>query len=364
MHHHCRGKPGYNILADDAEEKNTMNKLLNVPKTSPQKIFDLRESAFAQDLFITAVSYFDLFNRLDKSPSDIETICKSLGIKPRPADVMMTLFKAYGFIKEKTNMYYTSETARDYLIKSSHFDLSPYVNSLKDRPICEDMKKVLQTGKPANWAADKKGKDWATSMADDGFAESFSAGMNSRGAYLANGMVKAIDLTGYKKLLDIGGASGIYSIILINKFPNLRATVFEKPPVDKVANYSINKFGLSKRIGVAAGDMFQDSLPKGHDVHLISHVLHDWDIKEVKTVLKNSYENLNPGGTIIVHDAHINKAKTGPLSVAEYSVLLMFLSEGKCYSVTEMKELLGETGFKNIEFKPTVLNRSIIIACK
>jgi predicted O-methyltransferase YrrM len=201
-------------------------------------------------------------------------------------------------------------------------------------------------------------------MADDSFAESFSAGMNSRGAYLANGLVKAIDLSGHQKLLDIGGASGIYSIILSGNFPNLNATVFEKPPVDKVARYSINKFGLNKRIGVVAGDMFQDSLPKGHDVHLISHVLHDWGLKEVKSVLKNSFENLNSGGTIIIHDAHINKTKTGPLSVAEYSVLLMFLSEGKCYSVTEMKNLLEETGFKNIELKPTVLNRSIITAIK
>jgi predicted O-methyltransferase YrrM len=188
--------------------------------------------------------------------------------------------------------------------------------------------------------------------------------MNSRGAYLANGLVKAIDLTGYQRLLDIGGASGIYSCILAEKYHDLSATVFEKPPVDKVARYSINKFGLNKRIDVVAGDMFQDSLPKGHDIHLISHVLHDWDVKEVKAVLKNSYENLNHGGTIIIHDAHINKTKTGPLSVAEYSVLLMFLSEGKCYSVTEMTNLLQETGFKNIEFKPTVLNRSIITAKK
>jgi predicted O-methyltransferase YrrM len=352
------------FLAEDTEKENNMNKLLNVPVTSPQKIFDLRESAFAQDLFIAAVSYFDFFNRLNKNPSNINTICKSLGIKPRPADVMLTLFKAYSFLKEKNGQYYITETARDYLVKNSNFDLTPYVSSLKNRPICEDMKKVLQSGKPANWAADKKGKDWATSMADDSFAESFSAGMNSRGAYLANGMVKTIDLSGSKSLLDIGGASGIYSIILLNKFPHLRATVFEKPPVDKVARYSINKLGLNKKIGVLAGDMFRDSLPEGYDVHLFSHVLHDWDIKEVKYALQNSFKNLNPGGTIIIHDAHINKAKTGPISAAEYSVLLMFLSEGKCYSVLEMKNLLEETGFKNIGFKPTVLNRSIITASK
>jgi len=54
----------------------------------------------------------------------------------------------------------------------------------------------------------------------------------------------------------------------------------------------------------------------------------------------------------MIHDAHINAAKNGPLPVAEYSVLLMFASEGKCYSISEM------------EYVPTVANRSVIIGEK
>jgi predicted O-methyltransferase YrrM len=338
--------------------------ILHLPGTSPEQIIGLRESAFAADLFITAVSHFDFFSRLNKAPSGIDAICSDLNIQPRPADVMLTLFKAYGFITEKDGIFSLTDIARDYLIKQSDFDLSSYVSSLKNRPICDDMKKVLETGKPANWAAAKDGKDWATAMEDAAFAESFTAGMNSRGAYLANGLLKAFNLKKYQTWLDIGGASGIYTIAMCQKYPQLKAAVFEKPPVDKVAAYSIKKFGLSGRISVVAGDMFKDELPRGYDVHFISHVLHDWDLPAVKTVLKNSYRNLKPGGIIVIHDAHINESKTGPLSVAEYSVLLMFLSEGKCYSVTEMDALLNEAGFKNIEHRPTILNRSIIIARK
>ena len=338
--------------------------VFEIPAASPARIINIRESAFAYDLFITAVSNFDFFNRLAKSPADIDTICGSLNIKKRPADVMLTLFKAYGFIKEKNKKFYLTDTAKTYLTKESGFDLTSYVSSIKDRPICKDIEKVLRTGRPANWAAAKDGKDWAASMENDAFAASFSAGMNSRGAYLAGGLVKAVGLKGYKKVLDIGGASGIYSAALVKAFPNLRATVFEKPPVDKVAKYSINKFGLSDRINVVAGDVFKDSLPNGHDVHFISHVLHDWDLPEVRTVLKNSHENLSPDGIIILHDAHVNKSKTGPLSVAEYSVLLMVLSEGKCYSFAEMKDLLEEVGFHDVEYRPTILNRSIVIGKK
>lgn len=339
-------------------------KMSDIPGTSPERIFTLRESSFACDLFITAVSYFDFFNWLGKHPSDIVTICDSLKIKERPADVMLTLFKAYGFIREEKGKYSLSVVSKDYLIQKSGFDLTSYVSSLKNRPICEDMKKVLSTGKPANWAASKTGQDWATSMTDDSFAESFTAGMNSRGAYLASGLINAVDLRGYHRILDIGGASGIYSAALLEHNPQLSATIFEKPPVDKVAAYSINQLNLNDRIDVFPGDMFRDDFPKGYDVHFLSHVLHDWDINEVETVINNSFRTLNPGGILIIHDAHINRTKTGPISVAEYSVLLMFLSEGKCYSVTEMKDILEETGFEYTGYKPTILNRSIVTGRK
>ena len=66
----------------------------------------------------------------------------------------------------------------------------------------------------------------------------------------------------------------------------------------------------------------------------------------------------------MVHDAHINAAKTGPLPVAEYSVLLMTITEGKCYSEQDMADLLVGAGFSDVEYFPTVADRSVITARK
>jgi hypothetical protein len=82
--------------------------LLEIPALSPTRIFSLRESSFAADLFIAAVSRLDFFNQLNKAPVDFETICWLLKIQTRPADVMLTLFKAYGLIKEKQGKFYLS----------------------------------------------------------------------------------------------------------------------------------------------------------------------------------------------------------------------------------------------------------------
>ena len=341
-----------------------INKDIVMPKTSPELIFRLRDSSFANDLFITAVSYFNFFNFLKEHPSDFKSIHNSLNIKKRPLDVMLTLFKSYNFIEEKDEKFYLSDISDDYLTSESSFDLSSYVSSLRENPICGEIKKVLLTGKSTNWAANKKGEGWAISMESNNFAESFTAGMNSRGAYLANSLLDAIDLKKYNKILDIGGASGIYSAVFLMNNLNLSAAIFEKPPVDKLAEYTINKFKLNDRIDVISGNMFEDNFPGGYDVHFISHVLHDWDFNEVKCILNNSFNNLEPGGIIIIHGAHVNDTKTGPVPVAEYSVLLMLLTQGKCYSTAEMKQVLSEIGFKDIQYKQTVLNRSIITGIK
>ena len=73
---------------------------------------------------------------------------------------------------------------------------------------------------------------------------------------------------------------------------------------------------------------------------------------------------MGSGGMIVIHDAHINADKSGPLPVAAYSALLMTITEGKCYSEKEMSECLSAAGFRNSAYQPTAADRSIITARK
>ena len=335
-----------------------------MPSTDPGNLLRLRDSVYASDLFIAAVGHLDFFTWLEKNPSDLEYMCSSLQIKERPADVMITLFKSLGLLEERENRFYLTKLAKEHLTDSSGWYLGPYISSLKERPVCLDMLKVLRTGKPASWGAKEDEKEWALAMEREDFAESFTAGMDSRGAYLAPALAANVDLTDFHHLLDIAGASGIYSSSIVFKNPHISAAVLEKPPIDKIAGYSINKRGMSDRIGVIASDMFKDEFPKGFDVHLFSNVLHDWNFNKVEKLIENSYRNLESGGMIMIHDARMNADKTGPLPVAEYSVLLMFSTEGKCYSILEIGEILSNSGFSDIKYIQTAANRSVITGRK
>ena len=120
--------------------------------------------------------------------------------------------------------------------------------------------------------------------------------------------------------------------------------------------------GYAEKVSVVTGDMFSDAWPSGFDVHLISNVLHDWDEATVRQLLVKSHAALPTDGLLVVHDAHINGDKTGPLHVAEYSALLMNITEGKCYSLREMGGYLADAGFEWLDHQPTAVGRSFILA--
>jgi hypothetical protein len=99
-------------------------------------------------------------------------------------------------------------------------------------------------------------------------------------------------------------------------------------------------------------------------VHLFSNVLHDWGFAEVRQLLAISHAALVKGGLLVIHDAFINANKTGPLPVAEYSALLMHSTQGKCYSVGEYAELLGEAGFEPGTHEETAADRGFMVALR
>ena len=339
-----------------------MYDLTSVPQTNPVDLYRVRDAIYAPDMLLTALVHLDLFSWLAEHPSTKDDICRGLEITDRPTDVMLTLMAAMGLVEERNRVFHLTSAAREHLVKGSPWYLGPYFESLKERPVALDLLKVLRTGKPANWGTEQK--DWHKSMETEEFATQFTAAMDCRGVYLAQAVAKSIDLSKQTHLLDIAGGSGIYSCSFVAHWPHLAATVLEKPPVDKIATRAIANRGCSEKVAVVARDMRSEPLPSNADIHLYSNVLHDWGEQVVRQLLSKSFEALPAGGLVLIHDAYLNAAKNGPLHVAEYSVLLMHSSEGRCYSVLEMETYLTEAGFREARYVAGAAARGIMTARK
>ena len=167
-----------------------------------------------------------------------------------------------------------------------------------------------------------------------------------------------------KTLLDVGGGTGIYSIAYLEANPNLRAIVWDRPEVLKIAAELAESHGVSHRIDLKPGDMFADPVPAGADVILLSNILHDWDVPECRSLVNRLSQALPPGGSLLIHDAFLDDDLSGPLAVAAYSIALFSITEGRAYSAREYREWLLEAGLTPGEVVPTLVNCGVLAATK
>jgi O-methyltransferase domain len=235
---------------------------------------------------------------------------------------------------------------------------------MKDSPFVLDFLKILKTGKPANWRSQTDGADWHNSMLSEEFARNFTNLMHCRGLAFGQTLAKELsnELAHSKCLLDVGGGSGVYAQAFVRKSPSLSANILEQAPVDQIARESISQAGLSAKISVTTGNMFADEWPAHCDVHLLSNLLHDWDLPEVTKIIQKSASSIEKGGRLVIHQAFLNDEKSGPIEAAEYSTLLMHITQGRCYSRAELIPILKAAGFQIEKQGGTLANRGYLTA--
>lgn len=335
------------------------------PATDPGMIIQLRDRQYAAELVATALLHFDFFSWLSENEGvTAEKVAGHFGFEARPLDVLLTLCRAYGFVEGVEKVRIT-EMGREHLVKGSPWFLGPYYMPIKDTAITSSFIHVLKTGKPANWQAKDAGGDWHESMRDPEFAKEFTGLMNCRGLLFGQKLAEGISpfLGKRTRLLDVGGGSGIYSATLCAAHPQLTATVFEQDPVDAIVKAEVVRHMLGKRISVVTGDMFLDDWPVA-DVVLLSNVLHDWDEPEVGELFAQAARALAPGGLLVIHDAFVSDDKSGPVETAEYSALLMNITQGKCYSPAEYASMMEAHGFEAGGYHDTISKRGFMTALK
>lgn len=150
-----------------------------------------------------------------------------------------------------------------------------------------------------------------------------------------------VDLNKRKLLLDVGGGPGTYSIALCQRFPRLKAVVWDMPHTLKICRQVVQRCGLTDRIGVQMGDWETDDFGEGYDALLLSNVTHGPGSK-AKMKLAKAFRSLEPGGLLIVNDFLLNKDKTGPLPAALFNLMI------GAYSEEEMLAIVREAGFTKV----------------
>lgn len=175
--------------------------------------------------------------------------------------------------------------------------------------------------------------------------EEFGETSKAHGAVATKGVLERYDFGGVRNLVDVGAGFGVFSLAALERYPELRAVVFDLPEViaRAPAQLPVTDPGVAARLSYVSGDMFAD-VPPG-DVYVLKLILHDWDDASCVAILRNVAARLEPGGRVIAIDAVL--PPLGDVSDVPSKLLdvnMMLLLPGKERTRAEWEALYFDAG--------------------
>jgi acetylserotonin N-methyltransferase len=176
-------------------------------------------------------------------------------------------------------------------------------------------------------------------------------------------VASAFDLSRFRTLVDLGGATGHLAIAACQRYPDLRAIVFDLPDVLPLAREIVSASPVSNRISIVAGDFFNDPLPAA-DLFALGRILHDWTEEKILKLLARIHARLPQDGTVLIAEKLLAEDKSGPRWAQMQDLNMLTCTEGKERTLAEYEALLRRVGFGEVWGRCTPAPLDAVLAFK
>ncbi len=298
--------------------------------------------SFMKIRVVLTATELGIFDMLDKEPDlKLEQVAERLSSDTRATQRLLDCLVALGYLKKIDERYFLMPSGK-YLTSNHPETILPMV--LHYVHLWENWSNLTES------IIKGTNPKRRSPFSDPRRLEAFIKAMHVIGRDLAQEIASFYHVGDKKKLLDIGGGSGTYTIAFLKRYPQLRAVIFDLPEVIPMAKRRIAYEGLSERVEFVAGDFYQDELPKGSDLALLSAIIHQNSPEENIRLYRAIYEALEEGGKILIRDHVMNEDRTYPPAGTLFALnMLVSTQAGDTYTFMEIKEHLENAGFANVK---------------
>ncbi len=285
-------------------------------------------------------SRLEVFTLLAAGGATAEQLAERTGARLRVFTALLDACVAMGLLRRKGNLYLNSHLSDAYLVEGRPLYVGDFIE--------------LQSVESASWqrlydVITGNGEARIERTEAEVNQHRFTMAMNNLGMLgEADALANAVDLSGCRKMADVGGGSGLYSVVLCRHHPDLRATVLDVEEVLETTRQIIEDNGLQDRIETRKSDITEDSYGENLDVVLLSDVLYQ-DRRTCTTILQSAYRALAEGGKLVVRGYFADPEGPLPLFGALFALKLQLDDPNReIISVPLLCEWIEQAGFRNV----------------
>jgi acetylserotonin N-methyltransferase len=320
----------------------------------PSSVTDLIDAFRRSKAMFTAVS-MGVFDILASGPADLDTLAHGLDAQPGSLARLLDACAGLGFLRKQDGKYANQPVADVYLTTDSPHTLAGYVKYSDTvlYQLWQHLDDAVREGSH-RWRQtfDLEGPLFSHFYRSDEAMRTFMRGMHGFGLLSSPAVVEAFDLSGFRRIVDLGGGTGHLAIAACERYAALRGAVFDLPHVMPVARDNLSRSPAQSRIELVEGDFFTDELPAA-DLYAMCRILHDWSEEKIATLLRKIQASLPAGGAVMVVERLLDDDKTGPSNATMQSLNMLVCTEGRERSLPEYEALLRQAGFARVEARRT-----------
>jgi acetylserotonin O-methyltransferase len=334
-------------------------------QADPAVVLDLLESFRRSKTMFAAVS-LGIFDSLESGSRSLEDLAASLKLDTDALRRLLDACVTLQLLKRSGNQFENTPAASMYLCKQSPARFTGYINysntilwklwgNLEDA-IREGTNRWQQT---FGW----DGPIFSNFFRTEESMREFLMAMHGYGLISSPHVVAAFDLRRFRRLVDLGGATGHLAIAACQHYPDLTAVVFDLPEARSLAQEVIGGSSVAGRIETVSGDFFVDPLPEG-DLYAVGRILHDWTETKVLTLLGRIFDRLPAGGALLIAEKLIAQDRVGPRWAHMQNLGMLLYTEGKERTLEEYRVLLEKVGFSSVSGSTTPSPLDAVLATK
>jgi (2Fe-2S) ferredoxin/predicted O-methyltransferase YrrM len=347
--HLCDGKPVDRLIWNDASVMKAMSiehgedvrhAMATREKAGmlPDRLNEMIRGFMPSRCILTALE-LDIFTAIGDG-ANAEQVGTRIHANSRAVGILLNALAALGLLSKTDNDYRnTTESARFFVQGSKDNHRNGLLHTVNIWHRWSTLTEAVRRGTRIPIAG-ADNPEWTAN---------FIAGMQRNAKDRAPLVVKALGTAGVRRILDLGGGSGAYSIAFAKASPDAHCEILDLPQVVPLTSEYVSMAGVSAQVSIRSGDMLHDPFGSGYDIILLNAICHMFSEEQNQDIFRRARQALAPNGRLVVQDFILNPDKAGPQHAALFSVnMLVGTDAGATYSEAEYAGWMKAAGITEI----------------
>lgn len=330
------------------------------PSVTPERIFQMAWG-YAPPLIMEAALRHGVFDRLADGPQTVDQLAAHSGASVRGLRAIANALVGLELLsKNDRGAYSLVPESAQFLVSSKPSYLGGLIRhtSVQLVPKWLHLNEIVETGRAATGVnQEDEGSAFFHEFVADLFPMSYPAAQRLADVLEIAAAPAAV------RVLDLAAGSGVWSIALAQRSPQVTVTAVDWPGVLDVTRRMTARFGLQERYTFVAGDLLSADFGTGHHVATLGHILHSEGETRSRALLRKTFDALAPGGTIAIAEFLVDEGRRSPAMGLIFAVnMLVATQDGDTFTFAEIAAWLHDAGFRNARLVESPGQSPLILA--